>query len=120
MVAEGVKSPKRQTCKLNAWIFVPGTYFDDDEMEKFCGMVVSQFNDAVLAKWEDGYSAQVGLDDITLEPDYTTFCNSNENIIENIKTELKDNKAKGVKGLQLVRSALTLPALIPDKEKNLT
>ena len=83
------------------------TYFDDDETEKFYGMIVSQFDAAVFVKWKDGYSRQVDLDGITLEPDYSPSCNSNENIIENIKTEPKNNKAKSVKGLQLLRSALT-------------
>ena len=56
MAAEGVKIHKRQTCKLiNTWISVPGTYFHDDETEKFCGMVVSQFSDTALVKWEDDY-----------------------------------------------------------------
>ena len=65
MAAEGVKSRKRQTGKLiNTWISVPRTYFDDDETEKFCGIIVSQFDDAVLVKWEDGYSTQVDFDGI--------------------------------------------------------
>ena len=65
MAAEGVKSRKRQTGKLiNTWISVPGTYFDDDETEIFCGIIVSQFDDAVLVKWEDGYSTQVDFDGI--------------------------------------------------------
>ena len=76
------------------------------KQEKFCGMIVSQFNDAVLVKQEDGYSTRVDLNDITLEPDYTPFCKSNENIIENIKTKPKENKAKSVKGLQLLQSVL--------------
>ena len=103
MAAELVKSCKRQTVKLNSWISVPGTYFDDDKTKKFYGMILSQFDDAVLVKWEDGYSTRVDLDDITLEPDYLPSCNSkeeefiNNNIIENIKTEPKAKKAKNVK-----------------------
>ena len=56
-MAEGLKNPKRQTGKfINTWISAPGTCIDDDETEKFCGMIVSQFHAAVLVKWEDGYS----------------------------------------------------------------
>ena len=87
MTAEGVKSCKKTGELTNIYMDFYAWYLF--WTERFCGMIVSQFVDVIFVNWENVYSTWVNLDDITLEPDYAPSCNSNENIIENIKKPRK-------------------------------